>query len=334
MVQRVSGPGFHAPVVVTHEDQKDVAQEQIDEIGAVAGDWMVAEERSTTEAILSAARLRQGDPEALLLSLPCDHRIEDEVAFLRVVASAAKSAREGSAVSFGVAPKTAAPGKGVLRVEAFGAASMEVVALEDLSAEGFAEDMAAGAWLWNTGITLVKAGTLLQAGEEEAPGADQTHLLKQHGLVAFELDCGWSGGVGCAALTPVPNAAKRFEGEVVTRLSREEIDGWGYHETLSSGPRFQVRRMMVEPGAALPLQSHVHRSEHWVVVSGSARVTVAGDAKLLTENENVYIPLGVVHGLENPGKLPLHLIKVQSGCYLGEDDIIHHDDVRDCIEVA
>jgi len=109
---------------------------------------------------------------------------------------------------------------------------------------------------------------------------------------------------------------------------------WGYYETLSLGDRFQVKRIMVEPGAKLSLQSHVHRAEHWVVVSGSAKVTVNEDVKLLTENESTYIPLGAVHRLENPGKLPLHLIEVQSGCYLGEDDIIRYEDIYDRAEVA
>lgn len=102
---------------------------------------------------------------------------------------------------------------------------------------------------------------------------------------------------------------------------------WGWYETLSLGPRFQVKRIMVHPGAALSLQSHVHRSEHWTVVEGAAMVTVGEERKLMGENQSVYIPLGAVHRLENPGKLDLHLIEVQSGPYLGEDDIIRYEDV-------
>ena len=84
---------------------------------------------------------------------------------------------------------------------------------------------------------------------------------------------------------------------------------------------------MMQPGAALSLQSHVHRAEHWVVVQGSAHVTVDQDVSLITENQSVYIPLGAVHRLENRGKVPLNLIEVQSGAYLGEDDIIRYEDV-------
>jgi mannose-1-phosphate guanylyltransferase / mannose-6-phosphate isomerase len=102
---------------------------------------------------------------------------------------------------------------------------------------------------------------------------------------------------------------------------------WGWYETLSLGTRFQVKRIMVHPGGILSLQSHVHRAEHWVVVEGTARVTVGAEVRLLAENESVYIPLGAVHRLENPGKLDLHLIEVQSGPYLGEDDITRYEDV-------
>ncbi|MEO1317416.1 MAG: mannose-1-phosphate guanylyltransferase/mannose-6-phosphate isomerase [Pseudomonadota bacterium] len=102
---------------------------------------------------------------------------------------------------------------------------------------------------------------------------------------------------------------------------------WGWYETLALGGRFQVKQICVKPGGQLSLQSHVHRSEHWVVVSGTAKVTVDEDVRLMTENQSIYIPLGAVHRLENPGKVELRLIEVQSGAYLGEDDIIRYEDV-------
>jgi len=102
---------------------------------------------------------------------------------------------------------------------------------------------------------------------------------------------------------------------------------WGWYETLSLGPRFQVKRIMVKPGAMLSLQSHVHRAEHWVVVTGAALVTIDGVESLLGENQSTYIPLGAVHRLKNPGKVELHLIEVQSGAYLGEDDIVRYEDI-------
>lgn len=102
---------------------------------------------------------------------------------------------------------------------------------------------------------------------------------------------------------------------------------WGWFETLALADRFQVKRIVVKPGAALSLQSHMHRSEHWIVVKGTARVTIGDEVRLVSENESVYVPLGVKHRMENPGKLPMVLIEVQTGAYLGEDDIIRYDDV-------
>lgn len=102
---------------------------------------------------------------------------------------------------------------------------------------------------------------------------------------------------------------------------------WGWFESLVIGDRFQVKRIVVKPGAALSLQSHHHRSEHWIVVQGTAKVTVDDEIRLIGENESVFIPLGAVHRMENPGKLDMVLIEVQTGSYLGEDDIIRHEDV-------
>ena len=102
---------------------------------------------------------------------------------------------------------------------------------------------------------------------------------------------------------------------------------WGWFETLALRDRFQVKRILVNPGAALSLQSHNHRSEHWVVVEGTAKVTIDKNIKLITEGQSVYIPLGSVHRMENPGKVPMILIEVQIGAYLEEDDIIRYEDV-------
>jgi mannose-1-phosphate guanylyltransferase/mannose-6-phosphate isomerase len=116
---------------------------------------------------------------------------------------------------------------------------------------------------------------------------------------------------------------KRSEHINHTRVYRP----WGCYECIDAGDRFQVKRITVKPGEILSLQMHHHRAEHWVVVSGTARVTCGDLVKLLTENESTYIPIGVTHRLENPGKVDLHLIEVQSGSYLGEDDIVRFEDV-------
>ncbi|WP_045761001.1 mannose-1-phosphate guanylyltransferase/mannose-6-phosphate isomerase [Xanthomonas albilineans] len=101
---------------------------------------------------------------------------------------------------------------------------------------------------------------------------------------------------------------------------------WGAYDSIDNGQRFQVKRITVKPGATLSLQMHHHRAEHWIVVSGTAEVTRGEEVLLLTENQSTYIPLGVPHRLKNPGKLPLELIEVQSGSYLGEDDIVRFED--------
>ncbi len=101
---------------------------------------------------------------------------------------------------------------------------------------------------------------------------------------------------------------------------------WGYYQGVDNGSRYQVKRIFVKPGAKLSLQKHFHRSEHWVVVRGTAEVTVGAEARIVHENESAYIPIGSIHRLANPGKIPLELIEVQAGSYLGEDDIVRLND--------
>lgn len=107
---------------------------------------------------------------------------------------------------------------------------------------------------------------------------------------------------------------------------REVYRPWGKYDSVDHGERFQVKRITVKPGAKLSVQMHHHRAEHWIVVSGTAKVTLDGQEQYLTENQSVYIPITAVHALENPGKVPLELIEVQSGSYLGEDDIVRFAD--------
>jgi mannose-1-phosphate guanylyltransferase len=108
---------------------------------------------------------------------------------------------------------------------------------------------------------------------------------------------------------------------------REVYRPWGHYDSIDMGERDQVKRIIVKPGAKLSVQMHHHRAEHWVVVRGTAKVLRGKETIMLTENQSVYIPLGEVHALENPGKIPLELIEVQSGSYLGEDDIVRFEDV-------
>lgn len=116
------------------------------------------------------------------------------------------------------------------------------------------------------------------------------------------------------------------QGRYETSLHREVFRPWGSYDSIDSGLRFQVKRLTVKPGATLSLQLHHHRAEHWIVVAGTARITRGEEVFLLEENQSTYIPLGTRHRIENPGKIPLHIIEVQSGTYLGEDDIVRFED--------
>lgn len=426
-VERVSTPAFSAPMVITGEDYRFIAQQQLDAMDVTASDLVVEPVgRNTAAAILTAAMLRQNEPEAVLLVLPSDHLITDEDAFRRAIVKAAEVARKGAIVTLGIQPDHASTGFGYLKVEGGNEEALLISEFaEKPNAMRAVEMLASAGWLWNSGMFLFRVDTVLQAFKTHAPellapveaavtlsaqdlgfqrlakdafarcpDISFDHAIMEHieECVAFELDCGWSDlgswdalkqngledehdnvtsgnataidcqntmlssenpdkklvGLGLKNIVAVATddgilvadlAQSANVGQVVETLRAEgatQADGfrrchrpWGHYETLSLGPRFQVKRIMVEPGAKLSLQSHVHRAEHWVVVSGSARVTVDHEVKLLSENESTYIPLGAVHRLENPGKLPLHLIEVQSGCYLGEDDIIRYEDIYD-----
>jgi mannose-1-phosphate guanylyltransferase / mannose-6-phosphate isomerase len=120
--------------------------------------------------------------------------------------------------------------------------------------------------------------------------------------------------------------ALKAKGASQAEISLRDHRPWGWLENLAVGPRFQVKRIVVQPGEAISLQSHHHRAEHWIVVEGTARVTVEDKVQILTENQSIFIPLGAVHRLENPGKLHVVLIEVQTGSYFGEDDVVRYAD--------
>lgn len=121
-------------------------------------------------------------------------------------------------------------------------------------------------------------------------------------------------------------ARLKREGRTEANAHRKIYRPWGYYDSVDAGSRFQVKRIVVNPGSALSLQLHHHRAEHWIVVRGTARVTRGDEVFLVSENESTFIPLGTRHRLENPGKVPLEMIEVQSGAYLGEDDIVRFED--------
>jgi mannose-1-phosphate guanylyltransferase / mannose-6-phosphate isomerase len=193
-----------------------------------------------------------------------------------------------------------------------------------------------GTWdaLWQIGKKAEDGNVLV--GDVIAEDARNCYLRSEHGLIA---------ALGIEDLVVVTTGdatlvAKRDRtGDLKTLVARLERDGraelsahplvhrpWGTYRSIHSGERVQVKHIMVKPGAKLSLQMHHHRAEHWVVVHGTAKVVRGNEELLLYEDESTYIPLGTQHRLENPGKIPLHLIEVQSGSYLGEDDIVRFED--------
>jgi mannose-1-phosphate guanylyltransferase/mannose-6-phosphate isomerase len=135
----------------------------------------------------------------------------------------------------------------------------------------------------------------------------------------------------CQDVKAIVRQLKEFDREE-HRFHRRVYRPWGDYEGIDHGARYQVKRLTVKPGAQLSLQMHHHRAEHWIVVSGTAKVTRGEDVFILSENESTYIPLGTKHRLENPGTIPLEIIEVQSGSYLGEDDIVRFEDIYDRVE--
>jgi len=193
-----------------------------------------------------------------------------------------------------------------------------------------------GAWdaLW--GIEEKNADGNVIHGDVHAADTRNALLISQHRLLACV-------GLDDVIVVETPDAvmvARKDKAQAVGALvanlkaagraecltHRKVLRPWGSYDGIESGERFQVKRIVVEPGASLSLQMHYHRAEHWIVVRGTARVTRGDETYLLTENESTYIPPGTRHRLENPGKLPLEIIEVQSGAYLGEDDIVRFED--------
>ena len=193
-----------------------------------------------------------------------------------------------------------------------------------------------GGWGAVAGLTPADTDGNRIDGDARAVKCANTYLRAHHRLVV-------ALGVSDLIIVDTPDAllvaAKDHAGHVkgvVADLEREgvaqatqhrrDVRPWGAFDVIDAGDRFQVKRLTVKPGGRLSLQSHRHRAEHWIVVKGTAKVTKGSEVFLLTENQSTYIPLGETHSLENPGKIPLEIIEVQSGEYLGEDDIVRYED--------
>ena len=193
-----------------------------------------------------------------------------------------------------------------------------------------------GAWpaLWD--VCPPDARGNVSLGDALLHDTDNSLVVAQHRFVAaLGLKDTLVVETADAVLVAAKDQAQNVK-EIVAQLKKKKREEykqhrrvyrpWGSYECVDAGPRFQVKRIAVNPGAALSLQMHHHRAEHWVVVRGTARVTRGDEVFLLSENQSTYIPLGVKHRLENPGAIPLEMIEVQSGAYLGEDDIVRFED--------
>jgi len=424
---RSVGTAFMPPIVVTGEEYRFVASEQLRELDMVASTLMIEPSgKNTAPAILAATlRVMQDDPDALLLITPTDHLIPDITEFQNSIKQGMQAASEGRLVTFGITPDRAETGYGYLKVgekDAHGTNKLDAFVEKPVEAEA-KRMLEAGGYLWNAGIFMFKASTMVEAFKRQEPamlegvknaldGArndldfsrldaqawdalpdvsiDYAIMEREDNLSVIPFNGQWSDlgdwqamhrelpgdennnvstgpvstincsntmlraesesqhvvGIGLnnllvvamqdAVLVADQSQAQNVK-EAVSILKETNIKQaesflrddrpWGWYETLALSDRFQVKRIVVKPGGCLSLQSHFHRSEHWIVVAGTARVTIGEDVKLVTENESVYIPLGAIHRMENPGKLPMVLIEVQTGTYFGEDDIVRYEDI-------
>lgn len=428
--KRCLGPDFAAPLVVTGEPFRFLVVEQLAAIEVAPADIIIEPQaRNTAAAVLAAAVwLARSNPDTLMLVLPSDHIIAEADAFQAAVSSAVPVAKDGDLVTFGILPTRPETGYGYLELSDGAQIDASVPQplvrfVEKPDSAKAAEMVASGQYLWNAGIFLFTAATLLKAFEQHAPeildavkvsvaqsksdlgfsrlapeawaraesvSIDYAIMEKAKNLSVMPFTSSWSdlGSWESVHQESHPDASGNVVSDHATAIDctgsllRSEVDGlelvgiglddmiaiampdavlvarksdsqrvkdavealkrreakqatsfssdhrpWGYFESIAVGNRFQVKRIVVHPGAALSLQSHFHRSEHWIVVQGTARVTVDDTVRLLTENESVYIPLASVHRLENPGKIPMVLIEVQTGSYLSEDDIVRYEDV-------
>lgn len=427
-IRRLTGPDFAPPLVVTANDFRFIVMEQLAGLGVTpAGVLIEPDPRNTAPAILAAALwLQSHDPNALMLVAPSDHLIPDGDGFRAVVASAVDTARQGRMVTFGIQPEWAETGYGWLELAAapndLGPQAQPLVRfVEKPDATTASAMLAAGNYLWNAGIFLFTADTLIEAFQVHAPvmleavraavaGAapdldfirlspepwssleavslDYAVMEKADNLsvapyagrwtdlgdweavrreagpddrgvsiqgAALALDCADSllrsepGGPRLVGLgltdviaVAMPDAvlvmdrsraqevrlavsALRSEGAAEAETFPREHRPWGSYDSLASEERFRVRRLVVNPGAALSLQSHAHRAEHWIVVEGRARVTIDATVTEVEVNRSIHIPFAAVHRLENQGPTPLILIEVQTGDYLEEDDTVRYD---------
>lgn len=423
---RVTGDIFAPPLVICNVEHRFLVAEQAREIDLNARDIILEPMGRNTApaAAIAALSLIENDSDAMMMMLPSDHLIQDQVAFLAAVQLAALAAQRGSLVTFGIQPSGPETGYGYIQNGGGldGAAGCHVVErfIEKPDLENARRMIDAGGHVWNSGIFLFKAAAYLDElkrlqpaihaaceralssksrdldftrldekafGESPSISIDYAVMEHTRKAVVVPVEMGWSdigswgelwnvsdkdtdGNViigdvlaedtsgsylraehkmiatlgikdmlvidtGDTVLVAPKNRSQDIR-RIVERLDKENRDEhllpgrvrrpWGWYQSLDYGPSFQVKRLCVYPKSRLSLQRHQRRAEHWVVVSGEARVHCDGRDMVLTANHSTYIPVGATHRLENATDEPVYLIEVQSGDYLGEDDIERLDD--------
>src|SRR5207248_2610565 len=277
-----------------------------------------------------------------------DHAIADPKAFHKAIGHAAQAANTGRLVTFGITPDRAETGYGYIAggkpIEGCESAFAVARFIEKPQAAEAERYIAAGDYFWNSGIFLFPAALYLSELERLRPDmlAACKTALKQAKADADFIRLDKAAFADCPAdstddaVMEAPRNRTQEVKRLVARLLAERHDEadalptvhrpWGTYRSIHNGSRVQVKHITVKPGAKLSLQMHHHRAEHWVVVQGTAKIVRGNEELVLTEDQSTYIPLGTAHRLENPGKIPLHVIEVQSGSYLGEDDIVRFED--------
>jgi mannose-1-phosphate guanylyltransferase/mannose-6-phosphate isomerase-like protein (cupin superfamily) len=361
---RVQGPMFAPPIVITGPDFHFLARRQAEEVGVDAKVVIEPLRRDSAPAIAAASAVAAAkNPEALVLALAADHIILDPEAFRQTCVAGCAAAQAGSIVTFGIRPTEPKTSYGyILPGAEIGTTGVQKVTrfVEKPDASTAARYLLDG-YLWNSGNFLFRADVLLSELsrlEPEMAAAIESAVAQASEDLGFlrlnpaafasivHSDARLTTLIGVKDLvvvaTPdavlvVPRARSQEVRELVAKLKaskrseatvhRRVHRPWGYYESIDAGDRFQVKRIVVSPGGVLSLQKHKHRAEHWVVVCGTAEVTIDDKTRSVHENESIYIPIGSVHRLANQGRIPLELIEVQTGSYLGEDDIVRLEDV-------
>ncbi len=420
---RCQGPVFDArPILVGSNEHRFLLAEAVRHLPGGADILLEEVARNSTAAIAAAAiKAFERNPEAVILVLAADHKIDDPAAFAHAVEAALPLAEAGRLVTFGIKPTSPATGYGYIRPGAKLASGFAVAQFVEKPDAETAQTYIEAGYFWNSGNFLFKAKAFMDELKTQAPAildavqsaydkaksdldfirldkaayaaapsvsVDYAVMEKTANAAVFPVDYDWSDvgswasiwqilpkdeaenaiigdgmvvdgsrnlihspktltaliGIDDAVVVTMRDvvlvAARDKAEQVKAFVDRIKSDGreqavetlemfrpWGSYERVEIGSNFQVKRIVVNPGGVLSLQTHKFRSEHWVVVAGQAEVTIDGHVQILSREQSVYIPLGAKHRLANHGTEPVVLIEVQTGDYLGEDDIVRLEDV-------